>query len=79
MAGAITQERASCQFPFVLDEKPILDRSARPESGREASEKFLSRLLELRASGIVGLAGGFRSLRLFGIDRLDAPVHAAER
>src|SRR5262252_5983431 len=37
MAGAIAQDWQSCQFPFVLDENPLLYRSARPESGREAS------------------------------------------
>jgi hypothetical protein len=53
MAGAIAQDRESCQFPFVLDEKPLLYRSGRPESDRESRERgFLwRRSLELRASG----------------------------
>ena len=38
---AISQPRQSCQFPFVLvlDEKPIVYRSARPESSRNARER----------------------------------------
>src|SRR5262249_14255933 len=31
----LAQERESCQFPFVLDEKPTVVPVAQPESGRE--------------------------------------------
>ena len=41
---------------FLLDEKPTVVRSARPESGRRRAKGSLSRRsLELRASGAVGL------------------------
>jgi len=36
MAEAIAQDRKSCQFLFCLMKNPLLCRSARPESGREA-------------------------------------------
>ena len=56
MTGAISQDRERCQFLFCLMKNPPLYRSARPESGREARERFLwRRSLELRASGAVGL------------------------
>jgi len=42
-----------------------LYRSAPPENGREARERLAL------------FSGGFRLLRSFGIDRLDAPGHAA--
>ena len=41
MVGAISQDRESCQFPFLVDENPLLYQAARPESGREAREVFL--------------------------------------
>src|SRR5215831_18576541 len=40
MAGAIAQDRQSCQFFFCLMKNPLLYRSAWPESGREARERF---------------------------------------
>ncbi len=67
---------------FVVDEKPILDRAARPESGQDARERSLIAPLALDLSERrrrLSLAGGFRLLRLFGIDRLDEPGHAAGR
>ena len=80
MAGAIAQDRESCQFSFVLDENPLLYRSARPESDREVRERFLVAPLA-RIQGEqrrrLALASGFRLLRLSGINRLDAPGHAA--
>src|SRR5215470_13247172 len=54
---------------------PLLYRSARSESSREASERFLMETLGRTQSERrrwLALAGGFRLLRLFGIDRLDA-------
>src|SRR5262249_57678155 len=59
---------------------PLLYRSAWPESSREASEGFVMETLARTQSERrrrLGLAGGFRLLRSFGIDRLDAPAHAA--
>ena len=69
-------------IPFLFDENPLLYRSAWPESSREASESFLMETLGRTQSERrrrLALAGGFRLLRLFGIDRLDAPAHAAGR
>src|SRR5262245_41916918 len=61
---------------------PLLYRSAWPESSREASERFLTETLggtQSERPRRLALAGGFRLLRLSGIDRLDAPAHAAGR
>ena len=55
---------------FCCMKNPPLCGSARPESGWEARERSLM---------AVALASGFRFLRSFGIDRLDAPAHAAGR
>src|SRR5215813_10308467 len=82
MAGAISQPRQSCQFLFCLMKNPLLYRSAWPESSREASERFLMETLGRTQSERrrrLALAGGFRLLRSSGIDRLDAPAHAAGR
>jgi len=61
---------------------PLLCRAARPESDREVRERFLVAPLA-RIQGErrrrLALASGFRLLRSFGLDRLDAPGHAAER
>src|SRR5215813_896223 len=65
---------------FCLMKNPLLYRSAWPESSREASEGFVMETLARTQSERrrrLGLAGGFRLLRSFGIDRLDAPAHAA--
>src|SRR5262245_51838617 len=80
MVGAISQDRESCQFPFLLDENPLLYRSAWLESSREASERFLKETLGRTQSERrrrLALAGGFRVLRLFGIERLDVPARPA--
>src|SRR5262249_40789047 len=69
-------------FLFCLMKNPLLYRSARPQSGREASERFLMETLGRTQSERrrrLALAGGFRFLRLFRIDRLDAAAHAAGR
>src|SRR4030095_2101598 len=82
MAGAISQPRQRCQFLFCLMKNPLLYRSAWPESSREASERFLMETLGRTQSGRprrLALAGVFRPLRSSGIDRLDAPAHAAGR
>jgi hypothetical protein len=39
MTGAISQDRESCQFHSCLMKNPLLYR---PQSGREARERFLS-------------------------------------
>ena len=41
MTGAISQDRERCQFLFCLIKNPLLYQAARPESGREARERFL--------------------------------------
>ena len=56
MTGVISQDRESCQFPFLLDEKPtfVPGGSAGERSG--GARRFLMRRsLEFRASGVVGL------------------------
>ena len=76
MTGAISQDRDRCQFLFCLMKNPLLYRSARPESGREARERFLMAPLARTQSERrrrLALASGFRLLRSSGIDRLDAP------
>src|ERR671919_2919488 len=80
VARAISQDRESCQF--CLMKNPLLYRSAWLESSREASERFLMETLGRTQSERrrrLALAGGFRLLRSSGIDRLDAPAHAAGR
>jgi hypothetical protein len=65
---------AGLQFLFCLMKNPLLYRSAWPESSREASERFLMETLGRTQSERprrLALGGGFRLLRLFGIDRLD--------
>src|SRR5262245_35949881 len=41
MAGAIAQDRESCQFRLCLTKNQLSYRAARPESHREAPERFL--------------------------------------
>ena len=82
MAQAIAQGRKSCQFLFCLMKNPLLYRSAWPESSREASERLLMETLGRTQSERrrwLALAGWFSAVRLSGIDRLDAPAHAAGR
>jgi hypothetical protein len=57
MTGAISQDRQSCQFLFLLDEKPtVVPVGAAGEGSKCARTGSLwSRSLELRASGSVGL------------------------
>ena len=80
--GVISQDRESCQFLFCLMKNPLLYRSAWPENNREVRERFLvaslARIQSERRRRLA-LAGGFRLLRSSGIDRLDAPAHAAGR
>src|SRR5215468_9669522 len=59
MTGAISQDRQSCQFLFLLDEKPtVVPVGAAGEGSKCARTGSLwSRSLELRASGFVGLRG----------------------
>src|SRR5215472_16735554 len=67
---------------FWLMRNPLLCRSARPESGREARKRFFMEPLVRTQSERhrrLALASGFRLLRLSGIDRLDAPGHAVGR
>ena len=69
-------------IPFLLDEKPTVVRGCCGESGREAREISFIQLLARTQSDQhrrLALASGFRLLRSFGLDRLDAPGHAARR
>jgi len=54
MVEAIAQDRQSCQFPFLLDEKPIIVSvgSARERSGCVRTGSLWSRSLEHRASSV---------------------------
>jgi hypothetical protein len=82
MAGAISQDRESCQFLICLIKNPLLYQAARPESGREVRERSLMAPLARNSSERrprLALASGFRVLRLSGIDRLDEPGSAAGR
>src|SRR5262245_1458154 len=40
MAGVLSQDRESCQFPFCSMKNSLLYRAARPESGWEGRERF---------------------------------------
>ena len=75
MAGAIAQDRESCQFPFLVDEKPtfVPGGSAGERSGgvRKVPVVPLARIQSERLRRLA-LAGGFRLLRSFELDRLDA-------
>src|SRR5262249_8395169 len=66
MAGAISQDRQSCQFLFCLMKNPLLYRSAWPESNREASESGSART-NARYFDLPGLFGlcGFSKLADF--------------
>ena len=57
MAGAIAQDRESCQFPFVLDEKPTVVSvgSAGERSGGARKVPYGAARSNFRASGAVGL------------------------
>ena len=57
MAGVTAQDQESCQFPFLLDEKPavVLVRVGQRAVGRDAKGPLSRRSLELRTSGAVGL------------------------
>ena len=56
--GVISQDRESCQFPFLIDKNPRLYQAARPGSSRRRAKCFLwRRSLELRASGAVVCVG----------------------
>ena len=71
-------------IPFLLDEKPTVvpRRLGRRESSREVRKRCLMAPLARTQSERrrrLALASGFRLLRSSGIDRLDAPAHAAGR
>ena len=75
MAGAIAQDRESCQFPFVLDEKPtvVLVGSAGERSGGAQEVPYgAARSNSERAAPSACVGRQFWVLRLSGIDRLDA-------
>src|SRR5215813_14540208 len=73
---------AELSIPFLLDEKstvvPVRLAGEQSEGKRKVSYGALGRTQsEWRRR--LALAGGFRLLRSSGIDRLDAPAHAAGR
>ena len=81
ISGAISQGRERCQFPFLL---PFLlhEKSTLVPVGSAGERLGGARKVPYgaaRASGAsrLALASGFRLLRSFGIDRLEAPAHAA--
>jgi hypothetical protein len=82
MAGAISQDRESCQFLICLIKNPLLYESARPESGREVRERSLMAPLARNSSERgrrLALASGFRLVTSFGINRIAALARAAGR
>ena len=63
MTGATSQDRERCQFLFWLMKNPMFYRAARPESDREARERFLRAALGRTQSERrhrLALAGGIR-------------------
>ena len=80
MTGVIFQDRERCQLAFCFTIKnPLLCRSARPGSSREARERSLFAPLARTQSERrrrLALASGFRLVRSFGIDRIAAPARA---
>src|SRR5215510_5289989 len=70
-------------IPFLLDEKStvVTGPLGRRAVGRQAKGFLWRRSVELRASGAVGLRwqAAFGSSDRLGIDRFDAPAHAAGR
>jgi len=55
-------------------------RSAQPESGREARERYVvAPLVRTKSERCHRLAGGFRLLRSSGVDRLDELARGAGR
>jgi hypothetical protein len=69
-------------IPDLLDEKPtvVLVGSAGERSGGAQSVPFAPRARsQSERRRRLALTSGFRLLRSFGLDRLDAPGHAARR
>jgi hypothetical protein len=82
MAGAIAQDRQRCQFPFVVDEKPtfVPGGSAAEQSGGARKVSYGAACSEFEQAAPSACVGKrFSAIRLTGIDRLDAPAHAAGR
>jgi hypothetical protein len=82
MAGAIAQDRESCQFPFVLDEKPTLlpvgSTRKRSVSAREVPDRTAHSNSE-RAGPSACVGKRVSAIRLTRIDRLDELGRAAGR
>ena len=79
MAGAISQPRQSCQFPFLVDEKPtfVPGGSAGERSGGARKVSCGAARYEFERAAPSACVG--KLLRSVGLDRLDAPGHAAAR
>jgi hypothetical protein len=82
MAGAIAQDRESCQFSFVVDEKPtfVPGGSAGERSvGAQEVPYGAARSNSERAAPSARVGERVSALRLSGINRIAAPAHAAGR
>jgi hypothetical protein len=80
MAGAISQPRQRCQFPFLVDEKPafVPGGSAAEQSGGARKISYgVARSNSGREAPSACVGKRFSAVRLSGIDRLDAPAHGA--
>src|SRR5262245_59110647 len=82
VAGAISQPRQSCQFPFPLDEKPTVVpvRLAGEQSGGKRKVSYGdARWNSERAAPSACVGRRFSAVRLSGTDRLDVLGIAAVR
>jgi hypothetical protein len=82
MAGAIAQDRESCQFPFVVDEKPAFvpgGLGGAAVGGARSVPYGAARSHSERAAPSARVGERVSALRLSGINRIAAPAHAAGR
>jgi hypothetical protein len=83
MTGATSQDRQSCQFLFLLDEKThcCSGRCGRRGVEMRADWFVMEPLARTQSERLrrLALASGIRLLRSFGINRLDASGSVAGR